>query len=199
MAGNKDRDERQKQSDHFMQVVGDLSKELEKHSAVRVAEAKRNEMLKEALRRGFERYQKTEEDFNKKMQECELALASFQKSRSAPKKKKKATAPSSDVPEAAGVDSAAVPQESRDNLEEERAANDSTGGPSEDRVQPPANSDCDDDEDAEEEDEEFKAEMEAEKARTEAAKQKIMTQIVAEKELRAQLAEYADHFERFQV
>ena len=207
-AGNKDRDERQKQSDHFMQVVGDLSKELEKHSTIRVAEAKRNEMLKDALRKGFERYQRTEEDFNKKMQECELALASFQKNRPLLKKKKKTSTAreaahvagdtSAQADTAAAESSAAdeAPVASQNSTQEGSVVKAVSDGLSEDTAQPQAE---EEEEEEEAEDEEFKTEIEAEKARTEAAKQRIMTQIVAEKELRSQLAEYADHFERFQV
>lgn len=202
-----------------MQVVGDLSKELEKHSTIRVAEAKRNEMLKDALRKGFERYQRTEEDFNKKMQECELALASFQKNRSLLKKKKKTSAASAAVHMAgdtsAQADTASAqsssaadeaPVASQDSTQEGSVVKPVSDGLSEDTAQLQAKGPgCDSDEEEgeeegeeEAEDEEFKTEIEAEKTRTEAAKQRIMTQIVAEKELRSQLAEYADHFERFQ-
>jgi hypothetical protein len=153
-----------------MARITELSKQLEDRSSSRIAEARRSDALKDKLRVSLNRYMKEEEEFKRNMKACEDELD--RQNNLIPKKGvKKEPAEGDGAPADGNQDGSAA-----------SGAAQGTRGEEED-----------------EEDNAFRAEVEEEVRRTNEAKEHIVTLVATEKGLRAQLAEYADRFERFQV
>jgi hypothetical protein len=162
--------QRQAISESYMARITELSKQLEDRSASRIAEARRSDALKDKLRVSLNRYMKEEEEFKRNMKACEDELE--RQNNLIPKKSAKKEPAEGDA-------DASTADGKQDGSSDEQ-------GPSRDQEE-------------DEDDAAFRAEVEEEVRRTNEAKEHIVTLVATEKGLRAQLAEYADRFERFQV
>jgi hypothetical protein len=210
-----------------MKQINALSRRLEEQSGLRVAEAERSDSLKDSLRRRLQRYSDAESEFDTKMRECEEALAANkmqkqfdekaredasmalddEKKKKRRNKKKKAAASPADgaaaeaEAETVETDTAATAAaEQTDQPVAVEAVGEKAGEDEEAGEGEGEGPDAEAEERLREEREEsaFTAALDKEAARTDVSRLHIFDLVASEKEIRAQLSEYADRFERFQ-